>query len=265
VDYVRPLALTLVCLAVALSGCSMLSSSSDELEGLQFEVDYLRDELGSLRAEVDLLAQMRNIALPEWETVREVTVSEATTSSLSTIPEPSSVVQVLVANGSGTSRAAGPVAELLKSKGYATLAVANARPTDSTMIFFRPGMMAEARAVMEILAPDSPGLLAQIPPTGLAVAENALDRVEAADIVVILGTDGRIHEPATSSQCGRLDDPTCVSLFQETSCRVLEDGYRSAKAIRDAASDVYGWMSEPWQIAEDYRSAVSSRMNQLNC
>ena len=117
-----------------------------------------------------------------------------TTSTLfPTITEPPSEVQVLVANGSGTARAAGSVTELLVPKGYATLAPANAQPTDSTMIFFRPGMVAEARAVMELLAPDSPDLLAQIPPTGLAVAENALDRLEAADIVVILGADGRIH------------------------------------------------------------------------
>ena len=117
-----------------------------------------------------------------------------TTSTLfPTITEPPSEVQVLVANGSGTARAAGDVTELLVPKGYATLAPANAQPTDSTMIFFRPGMVAEARAVMELLAPDSPDLLAQIPPTGLAVAENALDRLESADIVVILGADGRIH------------------------------------------------------------------------
>ena len=117
-----------------------------------------------------------------------------TTSTLfPTITEPPSEVQVLVANGSGTARAAGSVTELLVPKGYATLAPANAQPTDSTMIFFRPGMVAEARAVMELLAPDSPDLLAQIPPTGLAVAENALDRLEAADVVVILGADGRIH------------------------------------------------------------------------
>ena len=117
-----------------------------------------------------------------------------TTSTLfPTITEPPSEVQVLVANGSATARAAGSVTELLVPKGYATLAPANAQPTDSTMIFFRPGMVAEARAVMELLAPDSPDLLAQIPPTGLAVAENALDRLESADIVVILGADGRIH------------------------------------------------------------------------
>ena len=119
---------------------------------------------------------------------------DTTTSTLfPTITEPPSEVQVLVANGSGTARAAGSVTQLLVPKGYATLPPANAQPTDSTMIFFRPGMVAEARAVMEILAPDSPDLLAQIPPTGLAVAESALDRLELADIVVILGADSRIH------------------------------------------------------------------------
>ena len=100
---------------------------------------------------------------------------------------------MLVANGSGTARAAGAVTELLAPKGYSTLPPANAQLTDTTMIYFRPGMVAEARAVMDLLAPDSPDLLAQIPPTGLAVSENALDRLETADIVVILGADGRIH------------------------------------------------------------------------
>ena len=110
-----------------------------------------------------------------------------------TVTEAPSDVQVLVANGSGTARAAGAVTELLAPKGYSTLPPANAQLTDTTMIYFRPGMVAEARAVMDLLAPDSPDLLAQIPPTGLAVSENALDRLETADIVVILGADGRIH------------------------------------------------------------------------
>ncbi len=117
-----------------------------------------------------------------------------TTSTLfPTVTEPPSEVQVLVANGSGIPRGAGTVTELLVPKGYATLPPANAQPTEATMIYFRPGMVNEARAVMEILAPDSPDLLAQIPPTGVAVAENAVDRLEAADIVVILGADERIY------------------------------------------------------------------------
>ncbi|MBQ91642.1 MAG: hypothetical protein CL441_09600 [Acidimicrobiaceae bacterium] len=117
-----------------------------------------------------------------------------TTSTLfPTVTEPPSEVQVLVANGSGIPRGAGTVTELLVPKGYATLPPANAQRTEATMIYFRPGMVNEARAVMEILAPDSPDLLAQIPPTGVAVAENAVDRLEAADIVVILGADERIY------------------------------------------------------------------------
>jgi len=115
-----------------------------------------------------------------------------TTTLFPTSTEPPNEVQVLVANGSGIARAAGAVSALLAPQGYATLPPANAQPTDSTMIYFRPGMVNEARAVMDILAPDSPDLLAQIPPTGLPVAENALDRMELADVVVILGADDRI-------------------------------------------------------------------------
>jgi len=122
-------------------------------------------------------------------------VTETTSTLFPTVTEAPSDVQVLVANGSGTARAAAAVTQLLVPKGYSTLPPANAQPTDATMIYFRPGLIAEARAVMDLLAPDSPDLLAQIPPTGLAsgLAENALDRLETADIVVILGADDRIH------------------------------------------------------------------------
>jgi len=122
-------------------------------------------------------------------------VTETTSTLFPTVTEAPSDVQVLVANGSGTARAAAAVTQLLVPKGYSTLPPANAQPTDATMIYFRPGMGLEARAVMDLLAPDSPDLLAQIPPTGLAtgLAENALDRLETADIVVILGADDRIH------------------------------------------------------------------------
>ncbi len=122
-------------------------------------------------------------------------VTETTSTLFPTVTEAPSDVQVLVANGSGTARAAAAVTQLLVTKGYSTLPPANAQPTDATMIYFRPGMGLEARAVMDLLAPDSPDLLAQIPPTGLAtgLAENALDRLETADIVVILGADDRIH------------------------------------------------------------------------
>ena len=122
-------------------------------------------------------------------------VTETTSTLFPTVTEAPSDVQVLVANGSGTARAAAAVTQLLVPKGYSTLPPANAQPTDTTMIYFRPGMGVEARAVMDLLAPDSPDLLAQIPPTGLAtgLAENALDRLETADIVVILGADDRIH------------------------------------------------------------------------
>ena len=120
--------------------------------------------------------------------------SQSGTASLfPAVTEPPSEVQILVANGSGSARAAGSVTELLVPKGYATLPPANAQLTDISMIYFRPGMVNEARAVMELLVPESPDLLSQIPPTGLAVADNALERLEVADIVVILGADGRIH------------------------------------------------------------------------
>ncbi|MEE1565196.1 MAG: LytR C-terminal domain-containing protein, partial [Acidimicrobiales bacterium] len=67
-------------------------------------------------------------------------VTETTSTLFPTVTEAPSDVQVLVANGSGTARAAAAVTQLLAPKGYSTLPPANAQPTDATMIYFRPGM-----------------------------------------------------------------------------------------------------------------------------
>ena len=103
-------------------------------------------------------------------------------------------VTVLVANGSGFSGAAGTTTDLLKPHGYVTLAPANAEPTDDSGIYYRSGMANEARAIQEILVPGDPTVLSLIPVTGLAVPASTVDRVDEADVVVILGADGLIYE-----------------------------------------------------------------------
>ena len=106
---------------------------------------------------------------------------------------PANEVTVLVANGSGMGGAAGAITDVLNPRGYSLESPANADRTERSGIFYRNGFAVEARMVMEVVAPGSPDLLAQMPQGGLAVPEGTLDRVANADIVVILGADGVIY------------------------------------------------------------------------
>ena len=119
---------------------------------------------------------------------------DTTTTTTTTLfpPTPPAEVQVLVANGSGISGGAGTVTDMLIPQGYTTLPAANAIPTETTGIYFRTGMSQEARIIQEQLAPDYADVLMQIPDEGLEVPDSTADRVEQADIVIILGSDGVI-------------------------------------------------------------------------
>ncbi len=122
------------------------------------------------------------------------TTGETTTTTTTTLfpPTPPSEVTVLVANGSGIAGGAGTVTDMLIPQGYTTLPAANAIVTGVTGIYFRTGMSQEARAIQEFLAPDYPDVLMQMPEDGLEVPEGTADRVEQADVVIIIGSDGVI-------------------------------------------------------------------------
>ena len=119
---------------------------------------------------------------------------DPTTTTTTTLfpPTPPAEVQVLVANGSGISGGAGTVTDMLIPQGYTTLPTANAILTSVSGIYFRTGMSQEARVIQEYLAPDYPNVLMQIPDDGLEVPDSTADRVEQADVVIILGSDGVI-------------------------------------------------------------------------
>ncbi len=119
---------------------------------------------------------------------------DSTTTTTTTLfpPTPPAEVQVLVANGSGISGGAGTVTDMLIPQGYTTLPAANAILTSVSGIYFRTGMSQEARVIQEYLAPDYPNVLMQIPDDGLEVPDSTVDRVEQADVVIILGSDGVI-------------------------------------------------------------------------
>ncbi len=102
-------------------------------------------------------------------------------------------VNILAANGTGGSGVAGAVADQLKARGYIAEA-ANAPTTDTSVIYYREGYADDARAVADIVG-ATPEILLPVPPDGaVPVAANAIEdgRLERANVVVIVGNDGRI-------------------------------------------------------------------------
>lgn len=103
---------------------------------------------------------------------------------------PPEQVTVLVANGSGTSGAAGTVSDKLKAVNFNTLEPANATPTTTSKVYYRPGYDQDAQEVARVVGATADLVLPVPDPTG--VADNALDRATQANVIVILGSDGRI-------------------------------------------------------------------------
>lgn len=103
---------------------------------------------------------------------------------------PPEQVVVLVANGSGQSGAAGGVSDKLKAVNYNTLDPSNADPTDTSKVYYRPGYDQDAAEVARIVG-ATPDLVLPVPdPVG--VPDNAVDRATQANVIVIIGSDGRI-------------------------------------------------------------------------
>ena len=106
---------------------------------------------------------------------------------------PASEVNVLVANGVGTSGIAGAAADTLRASGYIGVA-ADAPSTAASVIFYREGFDADARAVATALG-STPDIIQPVPADGsVPINQNAIDdgRAAEANVVVIIGTDGAI-------------------------------------------------------------------------
>jgi hypothetical protein len=100
-------------------------------------------------------------------------------------------VTVLVANGTGGRGVAGAVSDKLKTRGFISDA-ANALNTQMSVIYYDEGFAADARVVAETIG-ATPDIIQPVPAEGtIAVSSDAIDRAEAADIVVIIGTDDLI-------------------------------------------------------------------------
>lgn len=104
---------------------------------------------------------------------------------------PANEVTVLVANGRGTAGVAGGIRDVIVADGY-TAQVANAPATASGVIYYRPGFDANAIMIGQQLgaAPD-----AVLPaPDSIGVASDAIadGRLDAANIIVIIGADEQV-------------------------------------------------------------------------
>jgi hypothetical protein len=113
-----------------------------------------------------------------------------TTTAATGTTRPPEQVSVLVANGSGTSGAAGTVTDKLKAVNFTTLEPANATPTTTSKVYYRPGYDQDAQEVARVVGATADLVLPVPEPTG--VADNAADRAAQANVIVILGSDGRI-------------------------------------------------------------------------
>ena len=119
------------------------------------------------------------------------TVAPAPTTTEDFFPKPTHApneVNVLVANGSGVSGAAGKVTDMLSPLGWAMESPANADKTSVSGIYYKVGYASDAQVIQEHFG-EAPSILSQFPAGGLAVPDSTLDRVDNADVVVILGSD----------------------------------------------------------------------------
>ena len=185
-----PRALLLIAVAVIL-GLVLLWKGLDTTPGVAVPPEATDD--GS--AESVGMVEEGPADLPvEDEPVAATTPAPTTTTAAVPAPtRPPNQVRVLVANGSGVRRGASDVTDVLSPNGYTTLPPANATPTDTSGIYYRPSYSSDARAVMELVAPGNPDLISPLPPGGLDVPDGTLDRVANANVVVILGADLRIN------------------------------------------------------------------------
>ena len=109
------------------------------------------------------------------------------------VARPASEVNVLVANAVGTAGIAGSTANVLVADGYIGVA-ADAPNGPPSVILYKPGFDADALAVAGILG-AGPDIVQPAAADGsIPVNQNAIDdgRAEAANVVVIIGSDGAI-------------------------------------------------------------------------
>ena len=116
------------------------------------------------------------------------TVPATTAPAVDDVLHDNNTVTVMTANGSGTSGEAGRLAEQLSAENYVTDA-ANAEPTATTKIYYRPGYVLDARNIATVLAATA-DLIQLMPEAPALKAEAATpERAGASQIIIIIGSD----------------------------------------------------------------------------
>ena len=96
-------------------------------------------------------------------------------------------VKVLVANGTGESGVAGAVTDVVAAAAYVTESPANAPTTPESKLYYKLGFAEDAKVLATLLG--APITIVEQAPASSQVADNAADRWESANIIVIVGTD----------------------------------------------------------------------------
>ena len=87
-----------------------------------------------------------------------------------------------------TTRQDGAIPDFLRMDDAIGSDPANADKTSISGIYYKTGYAHNARLIQDHFGED-PSILSQFPTGGLAVPDSSLDRVDNANIVVILGSD----------------------------------------------------------------------------
>ena len=106
-------------------------------------------------------------------------------------PRPPGEVNVLVANGTGGKGVAGAVSDKLIARGYISPS-SNAPSTAESVVYYRDTYEDDARAVAEIIGTTADLLRPAADPIAVSPAAINDGRLDAANIVVIIGNDERI-------------------------------------------------------------------------
>jgi hypothetical protein len=106
-------------------------------------------------------------------------------------PRPPGEVNVLVSNGTGGKGVAGEVSDKLIARGYISPS-SNAPSTAESVIYYRDTYEDDARAVAQIIGTTADLLRPAADPIAVSPAAINDGRLDAANIVVIIGNDERI-------------------------------------------------------------------------
>ena len=123
----------------------------------------------------------------------EVVTVPPTTTLPAPLVEPTRLpaeVKVLVANGTGEGGVAGAVTDVVAASAYVTESPANAPTAAESKVYYKLGFGEDAKVLATLLG--APITVVEQAPASSQVAENAADRWESANIIVVVGTDQAI-------------------------------------------------------------------------